>query len=341
MPVIVFGVPVAIAWLVMVPGPGLLAALLFSNQRRGSRLAERIHLCQLPGEFARVVGGELADPLAADVGSDLVVTSTARCEQGDMYLLVAEVLALVGLLWTDRLTATSAVVAMAVGPVLGTCWIVRISGALHLGELPQGRLYWQRLIVDGLSPMAGAFSIFLALRLNRIVLAVAASTHSLGLFTIAIAVPETLRILPRAVGQVIADRARTGVDDVMDARRHARLFMVGHGLVLAVAALVGWLIIPVVFGEGFRQAREVLVLLTVAEFVLTLHLMYQALLTGFGRPSGIGLPSVVGAVVMVVLNLTMIPAWGMQGAAWACLIGFSALAAVSIGWTNRELRRIG
>ena len=121
----------------------------------------------------------------------------------------------------------------------------------------------------------------------------------------------------------------------------ARNRIAWYDWVLAVAALIGWMMIPVVFGEGFRQAREVLVVLTVAELVLTLHFMYQALLVGFGRPSGIGLPSVVGAVVMVALNLAMIPAWGMQGAAWACLLGFGALAAISAGWTNRELRRIG
>jgi len=259
----------------------------------------------------------------------------------ESFLAVFQIFTLVGLLWTGRLTATSAVTAMAVGPILGTCWIVRASGVLHLSQAPRGRFHWRRLIVDGLSPMAGTFSIFVALRLNRIVLAVAVGTHSLGLFTVAIAVPETLRVLPKAVGQVIADRARSGVDQVVDARRHARLLVVGHGLVLAVATLVAWMFVPVVFGEGFRQAREVLVVLAVAELVLTFHFMYQALLIGFGRVSGIGLPSVVGAVVMVALNLIMIPAWGMQGAAWACLLGFSALAAVSIAWTNRELRRIG
>jgi O-antigen/teichoic acid export membrane protein len=98
---------------------------------------------------------------------------------------------------------------------------------------------------------------------------------------------------------------------------------------------------PAIFGEGFADARDVLVLMTAAEFVLVIHLMHQALLVGFGRPKGIGLPQVVGAVVMVVLDLVMIPVWGMRGAAWACLLGFGALAAVSTGWTNRELRRIG
>ena len=182
---------------------------------------------------------------------------------------------------------------------------------------------------------------FLALRLNRLVVAVYAGTHSLGLFTVALALPETLRVLPKAVGQVVADRARSGVDPIAVARRHTRVFVVGHGLVLAAATAVGWVVLPVIFGEGFADARDVLILVTAAEFVLVIHLMYKALLVGFGRPKGIGLPQVVGAVVMVVFDLVMIPVWGMRGAAWACLFGFTVLAVTSRVWTNRELRRIG
>ena len=150
----------------------------------------------------------------------------------------------------------------------------------------------------------------------------------------------TLRVLPKAVGQVVADRGRSGIDSVVTARRHTRLFVVGHGMVLATAAVAGWTLLPVVFGEGFTDARDVLVVVTAAEAVLAIHLMHQALLIGFGRPKGIGLPQVVGAVVMVVLVLVMIPTWGIQGAAWASLLGYTALAGTSTVWTNRELRRI-
>jgi O-antigen/teichoic acid export membrane protein len=263
-------------------------------------------------------------------------------------VLIAEVILAVlqigffaGLFWSDRLTATSAVAAMAIGPILGAVWLVGRSGGLHRTGVPWGRSNWRTLVVDGLSPMAGDISLFLALRLNRLVVAVYAGTHSLGLFTVALAVPETLRVLPKAVGQVVADRARSGIDPIAVAQRHTRVFVVGHGLVLAAAAAAGWVLFPAIFGEGFADARDVLVLMTAAEFVLVIHLMHQALLVGFGRPKGIGLPQVVGAVVMVVLDLVMIPVWGMRGAAWACLLGFGALAAVSTGWTNRELRRIG
>ncbi len=255
-------------------------------------------------------------------------------------LAVFQIVVLAGLLWTDRLTTTSAVIGMTVGPALGAVRLVQVSGAFsHSGPVRETSP-WRTLILDGLSPMAGSISLFLALRLDRIVLAVAAGTRSLGLFTVALAVPETLRVLPKAVGQVVADRGRSGIDSVATARRHTRLFVAGHGVVLAGAAAVGWILLPVVFGEGFTDARDVLVVVTAAEAVLAIHFMHQALLIGFGRPKGIGLPQVVGAVVMVVLVLVMIPTWGIQGAAWASLLGYTALAGTSTVWTNRELRRI-
>jgi O-antigen/teichoic acid export membrane protein len=255
-------------------------------------------------------------------------------------LAVFQIVVLAGLLWTDRLTTTSAVVGMTVGPVLGAVRLVQVSGAWRHSGAVRETSPWRTLILDGLSPMAGSISLFLALRLDRIVLAVVAGTRSLGLFTVALAVPETLRVLPKAVGQVVADRGRSGIDSVATARRHTRLFVAGHGVVLAGAAAVGWILLPVVFGEGFTDARDVLLVVTAAEAVLGVHLMHQALLVGFARPKGIGLPQVVGAVVMVVLVLVMIPAWGIQGAAWASLLGYTALAGTATVWTNRELRRI-
>ena len=253
---------------------------------------------------------------------------------------VFQVAALTGLVWTGRLTTTTAIVTMTVGPVLGSIWLVVISGShCPTGPARDGSV-WRRLIMDGLFPMAGSVSLFLALRLDRIVLAVVVGTRSLGLFTVALAVPETLRILPKAVGQVVADRGRGGIDTVASARRHTRLFVAGHLVVLSVAAAIGWACLPFVFGEGFTDARDVLLVVTAAEAVLSIHFMHQALLVGFGSPKGIGLPQVVGAAVMVLLVLLLVPAWGVQGAAWASLLGYTVLAATSTVWTNRELRRI-
>jgi len=67
--------------------------------------------------------------------------------------------------------------------------------------------------------------------------------------------------------------------------------------------------------------------------------MGQAMLVGFGSPRGIGLPQIVGAVVTVLLNVAMVPRWGIQGAAWACLLGFSVLAVASSLWAKYEIER--
>jgi O-antigen/teichoic acid export membrane protein len=252
-------------------------------------------------------------------------------------LAVFLVVCLSGIFWAGRLTTTSAVVVMAVGPALGAVWLAHRTGALRHSVSPWNTSQWRELIANGFSPMAGNFSLFLALRADRLIIAVVAGTHSLGVFAIALAIPETLRIFPKAVSQVIADRVRSGVDQVAMARRHARRFVVLHSLLLTIAFLVGWLLLPVVFGEGFRDARDVLLIVVVAEAVLSVHLMQQALLVGFGRSTGIGVPQVVGATAMVVLDLVMIPPWGMVGAAWACLLGYGVLAITSTVWTNREL----
>jgi O-antigen/teichoic acid export membrane protein len=95
-----------------------------------------------------------------------------------------------------------------------------------------------------------------------------------------------------------------------------------------------------VFGTSFVESRDVLVIVVAAEAVLSIHLMHQALLVGFARPKGLGVPQVVGAVAVVALDLVMIPRWGIHGAAWAALTGYSIMALVSTVWTNHELRRM-
>lgn len=253
---------------------------------------------------------------------------------------VSQAVVVVGLLRSGQLNSTSAVLTMALGMVLGASWligpVVQVRQKAGLGLTT----HWRSLIAEGFYPMLGQVSIFVALRSDRIILAVVAGADSLGLYVVALAIPETLRIVPKAFGQVIADRGRSGVDSIKAVRRYARLFVVAQVLILGVSAVVGSTLLLTVFGEGFREALGVLAIVTIAEMVLSIYFMYQSLLVGFSRPRGIGPPQVLGGVVAVLLNLVMIPVWGMRGAAYACLLGHAALAIISGIWTNRELRRL-
>jgi len=258
----------------------------------------------------------------------------------DLGMAVLQIVALGALLVAGSLTAAWAVSVMAAGFASAAIFLFYRSGAFS--RKGQGPLTarWSGLISDGVSPMAGALAMFFALRLNRLVLAAAFGSRSVGLFAVAVTVPETLRNISVAVGQVIADRARSGADSVETSKRHVRLFVAGNCVLLAVGAAAGWLLLPTLFGSGFTEAREILIVLCIAEVAMSVHLMGQALLVGFGRPSGIGLPQVVGAAAMIVLNLAMIPRWGIEGAAWASLIGFLALGFTSAVWASHELGQV-
>lgn len=258
----------------------------------------------------------------------------------ELSVAVVEVLVLLVLLSIARLTTVTAVATMAMGLSVGAVGMASRLGVAHRSKKDAVGRKWRTLIVEGRSPLAGAVSHFLALRVSRLVLAVTVSAHSLGLFTVALAIPEALRVIPKAFGQVVADRGRSGVDPVRVAHRHIRLFLLGYSLVLLFAFLVGSFLVPVVFGPGFSAASDVLGVVIAAEFLFAIHLKNHALLVGYCRIASVGAPQVLGAVVMVALVLLMIPTWGLEGAAWACLLGYAALAGMSTVWSNRELRRI-
>ena len=254
-------------------------------------------------------------------------------------IALVQVVAIVGVYLGGRLTTTSAILIMTVGSAVGGAWLVSQTGAFR-DELNHGlTAYWRTLVSEGLYPMLGEVAMFIAFRLDRIVLAVAAGANSLGLYVVALAIPETLRILPKAFCQVIADRGRSGLEPLAAIKRHSRRFLAGYFLVLGASAVVGWVLLPVVFSEGFRSARDVLVVVIVAEAILSVHLLYQALLVGFSNPRAIGLPQVVGGFTTVVLTVVMIPRWGLHGAAAACASGYAVLAVTSGIWTNRELQK--
>jgi O-antigen/teichoic acid export membrane protein len=230
---------------------------------------------------------------------------------------------------------------MAASLAVGGAWLVSQVGGFR-GETNRGlTTYWRALIVEGFYPMLGEVATFIAFRLDRIVLAVAVGAEALGLYVVALTIPGTLRILPKAFCQVIADRGRSGLEPAAAIMRHSRRFLAGYFLALGAATVAGWVLLPVVFSEGFRNARDVLVVVTIAEAILSVHLIYQALLVGFTGPRAIGLPQVVGGLVTVALTVVMIPRWGLHGAAVACASGYAVLAVTSGIWTTRELKKVG
>lgn len=138
--------------------------------------------------------------------------------------------------------------------------------------------------------------------------------------------------------------AALSIQDRPNARRIYRAVLDGYllvgGLICFAAGLLGTIVIGVVAAGKYSGLLSPLVILTasvVFQGVLAI-VSIGPTIVGTSRPT---LDAVaVAAVVNTVLNLTLIPPFGLMGAAWATMLAMVALALVGT-WRSERMWRVG
>ena len=201
-------------------------------------------------------------------------------------------------------------------------------------------------VVMGLRYHAGSASLFLLLRVDVLILAAFAPEALVGCYAVAVTLAELTRLTADSVAQVALSRQMDG-DHGSAAALTARITrlntLLATGSVAAMCAVAPALI-PVVYGPAFGDSVAPLFALapgmvamgsarTIGDFLLRLH-----------RPvlrSGIALASVAANVV---LNLVLIPAYGIVGCALASTVSYGLLAFLYVVWfraaTGTPVRRL-
>jgi len=150
----------------------------------------------------------------------------------------------------------------------------------------------------------------------------------LGNYTVAVSLSWLALPAATAFGSVafprIARIAGTG-----STLRIERLSLIGGGLTAAAAigaiCILAPYVIPNLFGSGYRDAIVALWLLAPGTVFLALNRVLGDVLQGHGRPLIRSAGEGVGAVITVALLLTLIPSYGIRGAAVASSITYAAV----------------
>jgi len=184
----------------------------------------------------------------------------------------------------------------------------------------------------GTKAQIGAFFQFLNFRLDVLVLSMFASLSSVGHYAVAQTLAELvaylgiafqislLPILARSDG---ADQAQTSTSAV---RHHSLLALV---LVLA-NAIFAPIVLLVGYGDAFRPALVPLFILIPGMWFMGTGSLVVGDMRGRGRP---GLASAVkgtAAVVTIVLDVALIPTFGVVGAAIASTLAYVCFGTVSL-----------
>lgn len=170
---------------------------------------------------------------------------------------------------------------------------------------------------------------------DLLVLSASASAASVGHYSVALSAALLGAIVPRSLATVTAARvaglSSAGADwenRMVTRKAISHGFLLSGGLALVLAA--GAPLMPLVYGQSFEAATELLWLLVPSVLGTGTTTVVWAILNGMGRPSLSMRAAIMTTVAAVGLYLTLIPAYGATGAAIASSISQLAGAAVTM-----------
>lgn len=249
---------------------------------------------------------------------------------------LVQVLLLVGMAWHTGLTTTSVLWINAI--MVGLIWLVTVGK-------PGPRLERARLdlalVVETLRYSlvlhVGMCLFFLHLRVDLFMLKTLSDLRVVGVYSIAVMLAETVQLVtdslaialvPRQVGNTIEEAARVALRGM---RINALV-----GLALSAGwAVIGYPLIPLLFGEAFAPAYWPLVALLPGIVCMGLQRVAGPTVLRTGRSYTMSSIYALALVTNVLLNLWLIPAIGAVGASLASTISYALGALLFVAWTAR------
>ena len=162
-----------------------------------------------------------------------------------------------------------------------------------------------------------------------------------GIYGVAVRVAELLWHLPNAASFVLFPKtAAARVEEINVFTPRVLRYTLGLTTLGAIAlALVGPWLIQLVFSAAFSAAYLPMIWLLPGVVLLGGAKILINEMAGRGSPQYNALSAGIGFVATVVLDVLLIPRWGIRGAAWASSISYAMVFAVAFllyVWVRRR-----
>jgi O-antigen/teichoic acid export membrane protein len=312
---------------------GLALAPILSHGHAGQTLAYRAVFICSPLIF---VGASYLFALQArNIHRWIVI----RAVQPTVYLLM-----MTGLIVLQRLTLDTAVL------VAVTSFIVQAIASRHFcgsEGLLRGRFRGslsREVLRYGTSQLLASTPATVNTSLDQMFLSQTVSSSALGQYSLAASLTALANPLLAPIGSVLFPRLASGQDQSNSARRMQRvavLTTLGLGAILMGAlAAVALPLIPVVFGQGYRPAIDLVWIMAPAGVFLGLNQVIGDLLRGRGQPLAVAVAQGSGACLTVAMLVVLVPILGTAGAAITTTVVY-ALTTVMMLFALRRHRGPG
>jgi O-antigen/teichoic acid export membrane protein len=227
-----------------------------------------------------------------------------------------------------RLATLGIVFILAAALSAAAAWRARI-----LPSSPDGiRGTYRRVVGYGLRAYLGTLLQGVNYRFDFFLVAFFLPIAQAGLYAVAVSATEMLWMVPNNLEAVLMQRAARlpGQDSDRLTRAITRLTSLFLLAGAAVLAFVAAPLVTLVFGSAYHQAVGPLLLLLPGTWSLGLWKGLTADLIGRGQPQAKALGAGIAAAATVVLDLALIPHFGINGAAVASSCAYTLALVVAL-----------
>ena len=235
-------------------------------------------------------------------------------------------------LWAGPgLTVWGAALAWAGTEALRSTVLGVLSARRQLIGPPNRRLLAEE-VGFGLRLWVGSLARFLNFRTDQILMGFLATEAALGFYAVAVNVSEVLLYLPSSAATALlpviarTEPIRRG-EETLRAFRSV-VFVTAAGV--ACAALLGPVVLPMVFGDAFDESILPFLWLLPGTFGFAASAVFSNSLVGSSSPGLSSLGPLVSLTVGFVLDVVLIPHYAATGAAAAASVAFLVGGAVAL-----------
>lgn len=165
---------------------------------------------------------------------------------------------------------------------------------------------------------------------ESILLVLLLDLRSVGHYGVAMAFYQLLTEAPRAMVWPLVGRMTAGGNATDIAARSIRVVPIGLAIPVLFMALVSPLVIPLVYGAAFAPAGTLLAYMSLGVLFRAVGLVIYSYMVVVGRLDKIAGCVAVAAVFNLLLDIILVPVWGLFGVAVSNVVAEFLLALLSV-----------
>lgn len=250
-------------------------------------------------------------------------------------ILIAGAVILVGLDSTNPATWIVAYIASTFPPLF------LLSTAVAKSKMPENTAEERKeLRRKGWTLLPSDFSNTAMMRTDRLLLPILATSAELGLY---VTVATMLEVASWPVKQWVDASLRDWSKMSKDLIPLVKKLILNALLLLILASsflgLAAYFMVTRILPDSYEPALSLIFPLAVASIAIGMTRIQQGLLISFGSMGSVSVVEVIGTVIALVAYLILIPTYGMMGAAYGSIIGYSVcyvLGAVFLVYSIRK-----